>query len=156
MQNPDLADQDLADQAQTTRHRLKSPPASSSLPFFLAQTQPDLVASHHTHPWNLENLFLKPIPTNPPLQRTHTSNPPLRQTHSANPFLKHTPTNPSTDPNTPPCPDQTTNPTQLRCKSWTRKRYVRWEKEGLCTEWETKRQSGSERERGLKERELME
>ena len=59
-----------------------SPPASSSPTFFLVQTQLDLVTSHHTHPWNLENPFLKP-----------------------------TPTNPSTNPNPPPCPDQTTNPT---------------------------------------------
>ena len=70
-----------------------------------------------------------------------------------NPPIHADPNPPSTDPNPPPCPNQTTNLTQLRCKPWTRKRDVRWEKEGHCMEWETERESGSEREKGLKERE---
>ena len=88
--------------------------------------------THSDEPTTPMNPFVKPttltIPFRKPISQTH---------HSANPFLKPTPTNPSTDPNPPPCPDQTTNPTQLQCKPWMRKRDVRWEKEGLCMEWET-------------------
>ena len=78
--------QDLTDQAWTTRHHLKSPLTSSSPPFFLVQTQSDLIASHHTHPWNPENPFLKPTPTNPPLRK------PIPQTHSDEPINRSQPT----------------------------------------------------------------
>ena len=67
----------------------------------------------------------KPIPQTHSNEPTTPMNPfckPISQTHhSANAFLKPTLTNPSTNPNPPPYPEQTTNPTQFQCKPWMRK-----------------------------------
>ena len=123
--SPTKHDKDLFNQARPRPRRLST------------TQQPTI---KHSNPPSLIQTSVKPIGA----IRAISSTP--------NPPIHADPNPPSTDPNPSPCPDQTTTPTQLRCKPWTRKRNVRWEKEGLCMEWETER----ERETKCEERESWE